>query len=91
VRPDLVSSRANLLGILAEGIGSLRVPNPARVAVDGPDAAGKTTFADELLGSLNDRRRSVIRAGIDGRHRPGPFVTVVEHCRATAITTTRSI
>jgi uridine kinase len=65
-----VSSRADLLEIVAERIDSLRLPHPVRVAVDGPDAAGKTTIADELLGPLNDRGRTVIRAGIDGWHRP---------------------
>jgi uridine kinase len=63
-------SRADLLEIVAERIDSLRLPHPVRVAVDGPDAAGKTTIADELLGPLNDRGRTVIRAGIDGWHRP---------------------
>jgi uridine kinase len=65
-----VSSRADLLEIVAERIDSLRLPHPVRVAVDGPNAAGKTTIADELLGPLNDRGRTVIRAGIDGWHRP---------------------
>ena len=39
-----------------------------RVAVDGPDATGKTTLADELAAELSDRE--VIRASIDGWHRP---------------------
>lgn len=65
-----MSSRADLLEIVAKRIDSLRLSHPVRVAVDGPDAAGKTTIADELLGPLNDRGRSVIRAGIDGWHRP---------------------
>jgi uridine kinase len=41
-----------------------------RVAIDGPDGAGKTTLADELAGELVDRGRQVIRASIDGFHRP---------------------
>jgi uridine kinase len=41
-----------------------------RVAVDGPDAAGKTTLADELASGLRNRGRVVIRASIDGFHRP---------------------
>jgi uridine kinase len=40
------------------------------VAVDGPDAAGKTTLADELAEHLRGRREEVIRVGIDGFHRP---------------------
>jgi uridine kinase len=37
------------------------------VAIDGPDAAGKTTLADSLVGLLP---RPVLRASIDGFHRP---------------------
>jgi len=42
--------------------------HPLRVAIDGPDAAGKTTLADELASAITDR--SVIRASVDGFHRP---------------------
>ncbi len=44
--------------------------HPTRVAVDGPDAAGKTTLADELAEALAPSGREVIRASIDGFHRP---------------------
>jgi uridine kinase len=44
--------------------------HPERVAVDGPDAAGKTTLADELAEALEPVGREVIRASIDGFHRP---------------------
>lgn len=44
--------------------------HPLRVAVDGPDAAGKSTLADELAVELRARGREVIRASIDGFHRP---------------------
>jgi uridine kinase len=37
------------------------------VGVDGPDAAGKTTFADRLAGQL---RAPVVRASIDSFHHP---------------------
>ena len=37
--------------------------------MDGPDAAGKTTLAAELAGRLAGKR-DVIRASIDGFHRP---------------------
>jgi uridine kinase len=37
------------------------------VAVDGPDAAGKTTLADALVGRLD---RPVVRASVDSFHRP---------------------
>ena len=42
----------------------------ARIAVDGPDAAGKTIIANELASLLERRGRSVLRASIDGFHRP---------------------
>ncbi|WP_245619326.1 uridine kinase [Deinococcus marmoris] len=41
-----------------------------RVAVDGVDGAGKTTFADELAASLGSVGREVIRASVDGFHQP---------------------
>lgn len=41
----------------------------ARVGIDGPDAAGKTTFADELAEAVAPDR-PVIRLGIDKFHRP---------------------
>jgi uridine kinase len=64
--------RAALVDHLAKLIGSLRVANVVRVAVDGPDAAGKTTLADELAAHLAPVRE-VIRASIDGFHRPREF------------------
>jgi uridine kinase len=62
--------RATLLNRLAERIDALTLAHPARVAVDGFDAAGKTTLADELTVGLHARGRPVIRASIDGFHRP---------------------
>jgi uridine kinase len=40
------------------------------VAIDGPDAAGKTTLADLLAAAIAGRGRPVVRASIDGFHRP---------------------
>jgi uridine kinase len=48
----------------------LQRPHPVRVAIDGPDAAGTTTLTDELAAGLKARGREVIRASIDGFHRP---------------------
>ena len=45
-------------------------PHPVRVAIDGVDAAGKTTLADELVPLLEKRDRPLIRASIDGFHNP---------------------
>jgi uridine kinase len=41
-----------------------------RVAIDGVDGAGKTTFADELAGFVAAAGRPVIRASVDGFHNP---------------------
>jgi uridine kinase len=41
-----------------------------RVAVDGVDGVGKTTFADLLGALLAARGRSVVRASVDGFHNP---------------------
>jgi uridine kinase len=59
-----------LVEALIEVIASRRTRRPLLVAVDGPDAAGKTTLADELAEHLRGRREEVIRVGIDGFHRP---------------------
>ena len=62
--------RDEMLDQLASRLLSLQIPHPVRVAVDGVDAAGKTTLADELAALLIQRGYSVIRASIDGFHRP---------------------
>jgi uridine kinase len=63
-------SRAGLLERLVRLVESTDRDHPARVAIDGPDAAGKTTIADELAVVLRAGGREVIRASIDGFHRP---------------------
>jgi uridine kinase len=60
-----LGTRGELLGRLAEAVGSVAVAHPTRVAVDGPPAAGKTTLADELAVILRAQGRDVIRATID--------------------------
>lgn len=45
-------------------------PHPVRVAVDGVDGAGKTSLADGLARVIQARGRPVVRASIDGFHRP---------------------
>ena len=65
-----VLDRPALLTTLATSIDALSLDHPTRIAVDGPDTAGKTTLADELGGALRERGRHVIRASIDGFHRP---------------------
>jgi uridine kinase len=58
-------ARGEMLGHLADAVGSVKVAHPTRVAVDGPPAAGKTTLADELSVILRAQGRHVIRASID--------------------------
>lgn len=59
--------RPELLELL-DGLLLGREPShPLRVAIDGPDAAGKTMLADELAEHLAGKR-PVIRAGIDSFH-----------------------
>ncbi|WP_245477848.1 uridine kinase [Bradyrhizobium guangxiense] len=41
-----------------------------RVAIDGVDGAGKTTFANELGSLVATKGRPVIRASVDGFHNP---------------------
>jgi uridine kinase len=55
---------------LADRIQALRRPHPVRVAIDGVDAAGKTTLADELASALRRRGREVVRVSVDGFLRP---------------------
>ena len=62
--------RSQLLEELAQRIDRIKRPHPVRVAIDGVDAAGKTTLADDIVPPLQARERSVIRASIDGFHTP---------------------
>ena len=59
-----------LLEELASRIVQIQLSHPIRVAIDGPDAAGKTTLAQELVVPLQAHGRPVIRASIDGFHNP---------------------
>ena len=63
-------SRAALLARLADLIAVSGACRPMRVAIDGPDAAGKTTLADELARELHALGKDVIRASIDDFHLP---------------------
>jgi uridine kinase len=62
--------RSQLLWEIASRITQIKQTHPVRVAVDGPDAAGKTTLAQELIEPLQSYGRPVIRASIDGFHNP---------------------
>ncbi len=67
---DYDRDRDALLAELASRIAGVRRAHPVRVAIDGVDAAGKTTLADELVAPLQRLGRSVLRASIDGFHHP---------------------
>jgi uridine kinase len=62
--------RRELLERLAVAIGSIHADHVVRVAVDGMDAAGKTTMANELVPLIRRRGRPVIQVSGDGFHRP---------------------
>jgi uridine kinase len=62
--------RQLLIKDLAFKIAAVSRPHPVRVAIDGVDAAGKTTLADELAGIITGLGRPVVRASIDGFHNP---------------------
>lgn len=63
-----MTPRQAVLQGVAERI--LRTPSAfvLRVAIDGVDGAGKTTFAAELTEILRASGREVIRASLDGFH-----------------------
>lgn len=62
------SPRAHVLAQVADLVPDGR--DRVLVGVDGADAAGKTTFADELGRVLVDRGRPVVRLGLDDFHAP---------------------
>lgn len=62
--------RASSITAVAREVLALSKWHPIRVAVDGRTASGKTTFADDLAAVIGQTCRPVIRASIDGFHRP---------------------
>jgi uridine kinase len=75
-----MSDRQHLLDRLAHAIAAISRPHPLRVAIDGVDAAGKTSLADNLVEPLQGLGYQVIRASLDNFHRPRE----VRHRRGTA-------
>jgi uridine kinase len=63
-------TRQDLPSELVERIAEVTRPHPVRVAIDGVNAAGKITLADELVAPLQRPGQVVIRASIDGFHHP---------------------
>lgn len=68
--PPPSPERQRLLERLAQRLHRQSIQPVLRVAIDGVDGAGKTTFADELAWTLLGLGRRVLRASIDGFHRP---------------------
>ena len=66
-----MDAREKLLAGLAAAILRLPAANVLRIAIDGVDGAGKTTFGDELAEAIQPSGRNVIRASVDGFHNPG--------------------
>jgi uridine kinase len=62
--------RSAVLTAIALQVVALQPGYRVRVAVDGVDGAGKSTFADELAERIVLEGRPVVRAAVDGFHRP---------------------
>ena len=65
-----MAARDQVLDSVAKRVSNLTIRGTVRVGIDGVDAAGKTTIADELSDRLRGLGRPVIRSGIDGFHCP---------------------
>jgi uridine kinase len=62
------SARTAVIGQIAALISQDQPGHPARVAIDGVTAAGKSTFARELSSAVAARGRPVIHLTMDGYH-----------------------
>ncbi|UYN84012.1 MAG: uridine kinase [Microcella sp.] len=65
-----MTDRTALLAGLADEVLAHNPSGRRVLAIDGVDGAGKTTFADALAAVLRDRGVHVVRASVDGFHRP---------------------
>ena len=63
-------SRKAVISQIVDAILTMEYTHPLRVAIDGIDAAGKTSLANELVVPLASHGRDVIRASMDGFHNP---------------------
>lgn len=62
----MTAARQRVIDRLTQRILALRLDHPARVAIDGHSAAGKTTLADELAAALRAKTaRPVLRVMVD--------------------------
>lgn len=62
--------RAELITNLTALVGGYQSTHTVRVAVNGPDAAGKSTLADELATTLRQAGRPALRISFDDFPRP---------------------
>jgi uridine kinase len=62
------ADRQSALQVVAVRVRPTNDGRCLRVAVDGPDGAGKTRFADDLAAVLRAAGRSVVRVSVDGFH-----------------------
>ncbi len=65
-----MTKRAKLVRATTNKILELPAANVVRIAIDGADGAGKTTFGDELLRYQEPTKRQIIRASVDDFHNP---------------------
>jgi uridine kinase len=65
----VLGARERIVAELADEVLRRTVSHTLRVAIDGPDAAGKTTLADDL-GARIGTTRPTIRLSVDGFHNP---------------------
>ena len=66
--PGTDTVRGRLLDEAADLVPTFPAPRCVRVAVDGVDGVGKSTFARELSASLTDRGRHVVHVSADDFH-----------------------
>ena len=65
-----MTKRRRVLAELARYLVRLSPDRFVRIAIDGVDGAGKTTFANELAMIMGTQGRPIIRASVDGFHNP---------------------
>ena len=65
-----MTERRQVLNVVARHVVRLSPERIVRVAIDGVDGAGKTTFANELADVIRTLERPVIQASVDGFHNP---------------------
>ena len=68
--PGRTMARSGAISRLAGMIAAIDLGHPVRVGIDGVDASGKTTLADELVAPIESRGRQVLRVSVDGFHNP---------------------